>query len=294
MKLQSLQSISATRSSGILHPLLRSFLYLTAYTLTMLALSAAALLPLSEHPVAANSALSGAALAAILILTYLFRRFLDQRSLASLGLSRARALRRTARGLLIGGALISIPIAPQIAAGNMVLGKSALDTTTLVWGTGIFVWLAFSAMSEEVVIRGYLLQNLSAGSTVPLGILGSSSIFALLHLANPNVSLIAVVNIFLAGAFFCLYYLLEGTLWGPFGAHLAWNFAQGYIWGLPVSGITVFEQNSILNLEPQGPTWLTGGAFGPEGGFAITLTLLAASALALLALYRRARASAES
>jgi membrane protease YdiL (CAAX protease family) len=293
VKLRSLESISATRSSGVLHPLLRALLYLTAYTfgtLGVAVLAIALLAPLSDRPVAQSTVMAGMTLAIVVGTTYLFRRFLDQRSLASMGLALPGALRLTLRGAAIGGLLVTLPVLAQLPFGTMALSESTSPTSTIVaWGAGIFVWLAFSAMAEEIVSRGYLLQNLAAGTTVPLGVAGSSAVFAVLHLANPNVSWIAVLNILLAGVFFSLYYLLEGTLWGPFGAHLAWNFAQGYVLGLPVSGITIFERNPIFDFEPGDPAWLTGGSFGPEGGAAITAVLLAASLVMLAVIYRKAR-----
>lgn len=290
VKLRSLRSISSTRSSGTLHPLLRTFLYLVAYTVVGLIVAGLSvlLLPPTGNVVLQSTITAGLTLAAILGLTYLFRRYLDQRSLASLGLEAPGALRLTARGLLVGIVLISIPLLVQLPFGTMTLtGNTAAASTVVAWGAGILLWLAFSAMAEEIVSRGYLLQNLAAGSTVPLGVLGSSAVFAWLHLANPNVSAISLLNILLAGVFFSLYYLLEGSLWGPFGAHLAWNFGQGYLWGLPVSGITTFQENPVLDLEPGSPAWVSGGSFGPEGGIGITAVLMISCLILLVALYRR-------
>lgn len=232
-------------------------------------------------------------LATMVGITYLFRRFLDQRSMSGLGLSGpvSRALKLTARGFLAGTAIFSIAALIQLASGSLMLTEPIRETasigTTLAWGVMVFAWLALSAMSEEVVSRGYLLQNLAAGSNAPTGILISAALFGFLHLTNPNAGPLAILNISLAGLFFGLYYLAEGTLWGPFGAHLAWNFAQGYLWGLPVSGIMTFERNPLLDFEASGSNWLTGGAFGPEGGAAVSLALIAATIVLLITLARK-------
>lgn len=291
MNFGGFQSISITRSSGAFHPLLRSALFFLAYQILTLVVALATLaMPFSGSSLAMYTLAAALSFAVVLALVYLFRRFLDQRSLSSLGLGRRKALKLTGRGILIGLALISITVLPQLLLGTLTPSDNLPPLTArLVWGMEILPLLVLAAMTEELAIRGYLLQNLSAGSTVPLGVLASSTIFAMLHLANPDIGAIAILNMVLAGIFFSLYYLVEGTLWGPFGAHLAWNFTQGYIFGLPVSGIALFEREPLINLASNGPYWLTGGLFGPEGGVAVTLTFLTGSLALLWLMYRSVR-----
>ena len=66
------------------------------------------------------------------------------------------------------------------------------------------------------------------------------------------------------GLFLGLGFVLTGDLAIPIGLHIAWNFAQGYIFGFPVSGSN--EHLSLIATHQSGPTVWTGGAFGPEGG----------------------------
>jgi hypothetical protein len=55
--------------------------------------------------------------------------------------------------------------------------------------------------------------------------------------------------------------------------HFAWNFTQTTIYAFPTSGLA-FEDRKLWVLEQTGPDWITGGAFGPEGGLLATLALL--------------------
>ena len=64
------------------------------------------------------------------------------------------------------------------------------------------------------------------------------------------------------GLFFGLAYLKTGSLWFPIGFHAAWDFCQGCIFSLPVSGAKVFR---LLDVGITGSPLVTGGAFGGEG-----------------------------
>ncbi len=144
-----------------------------------------------------------------------------------------------------------------------------------------FAWLIaayFGAMLlvgfyEEMFTRGYQILNLVEGlrfekigirGAVFAAVLITSSLFGLLHAGNPNASIISVFNIILAGFVLALPYLLTGSLAISVGLHFSWNFAQGGIFGFPVSGINF--RTSIIQIEQNGIDLWTGGAFGPEAG----------------------------
>ena len=96
----------------------------------------------------------------------------------------------------------------------------------------------------------------------------SSVLFSLMHIINANLTMIGVVNLFLAGILLGIYYIHKTNLWFPIGMHLTWNFFQGPVFGYKVSG---FQTESILTQEIQGNSIITGGAFGFEGSILATL-----------------------
>ena len=97
-------------------------------------------------------------------------------------------------------------------------------------------------------------------------------VFGALHLANPGATALAGVTVAVAGLMFCALYALTGRLWVPIGLHLAWNFAQGYLFGAAVSGGDLGGSIAVSTARPGAAAWLTGGTFGPEASvFALLL-----------------------
>jgi hypothetical protein len=94
------------------------------------------------------------------------------------------------------------------------------------------------------------------------------------HLSNPNVIPVATfANTALAGIWLGVAYLRTRNLWFPLGVHWAWNWALGGVFGLPISGKNLIS-NPLLQGNDIGPAWLTGGAYGIEGGVACTIALV--------------------
>ena len=94
--------------------------------------------------------------------------------------------------------------------------------------------------------------------------------FGFAHLNNPNVTFFSLVNVTFAGVWLSLAYFKTQTLWFPIALHFSWNFFHNHIFSFPFSGIQ-FEKIDFLVLAQSRPLWLTGGAFGPEGGALATL-----------------------
>jgi membrane protease YdiL (CAAX protease family) len=148
---------------------------------------------------------------------------------------------------------------------------------TLAVSALVFV---FAAAAEEILFRGYPLQTLTRANLPWLGVFLTSVPFAAAHLYNPNVVPgITFLNTALAGVWLAAAYLRTRRLWLPLGLHWSWNWVQASLLGLPVSGINRIAPAPLLHAINSGPDWLTGGAYGIEGGAACTIALLVSTAV---------------
>ena len=210
-----------------------------------------------------------------------FCRYGQGRHPADLGLGCKRAVTEYLIGVPVGIGLFA-------AAFGICLAAGALETSPAPEFSGtVGRWLLFLAgyllqgMSEEVLCRGYFMGSLLRRYRPWVAIVTNPAAFSLLHLANRSVSVLALVNIFLFGVLMSLYVLQRGNLWGACAIHSLWNFVQGNVFGIRVSG-NGMGPSLLRTLPLDGATLWNGGGFGLEGGFAVTLTLSAALALLLL------------
>lgn len=227
----------------------------------------------------------------IFFLVWLWLRIAEQRPLWTTGMTRP-ILRPYLRGLVIGILFLGAAVLILGLSGFLDVedgGQSQQWWITLAGTLVVLLGWVIQGAAEEILARGFLLPILGTRWNPLAGVIVSSLFFSVLHLANPNLSMISLVNLFLFGLFAALYALYEGGLWGVFAIHAAWNWAQGNLFGFSVSGLNL--QTSILyDLMEVGPDWITGGLFGPEGGVSVTLLLLIGSG-ALVLLARRKRSS---
>ena len=156
--------------------------------------------------------------------------------------------------------------------------------TTAALGAGALTAL-FAATVEETLIRGFLFRVVQMVGGTWIAILISSAFFGAAHAFNPGATVTSSVAIALeAGVLLAAAYVLTGRLWFPIGLHAGWNFSEGSLYGLSVSGFSA--KSGLTQGTLKGPLILTGGAFGPEASVvAVALCL----ATAILLLWRAAR-----
>ena len=214
----------------------------------------------------------------------LARRYFDKRPLVSLGLALdRRTLPTLVFGFLLSGAMAGLVYLLMLGLGAVELNGLNLGRTfehregapgfirfmSTVSAGAILVLLLETVLVgywEELVFRGYLLQNMIDGMGLKIAIAASCLVYGLVHAMNPNAGLLSCAIIVLFG-FMRLYgYLATRLLWLSMGMHIGWNFFQGPVFGFAASG---HAKISVMNITPTGPDWLSGGAFGPEGSVLI-------------------------
>ena len=183
-------------------------------------------------------------------------------------------------GFALGGiaAAMALLLAVLIGGAEWVRDSGGTAAYAREAGKTLLV-LAPAAFAEEVLFRGVPLVLLAAAFGRGPALVGLAVLFGLAHLANPGITPLAVANIAAAGVFLGLAFYAPGGIFTAFGAHLGWNATLAAL-DAPVSGLPF--SIPAIDYVAGGPVWLTGGAFGPEGG----LTATTAIALACLATAR--------
>jgi membrane protease YdiL (CAAX protease family) len=169
------------------------------------------------------------------------------------------ALRPLVIGLGAGLAVFTLIVIVAAALGVYRLTGEG-DASDLL--PQLILTAIFPAISEEMLFRGILFRWIEEFGGSWAALLLTSAFFGAAHLANPNASPIAAVGIaFEAGVMLGAAYMLTRSLWLPMGLHAAWNFTQGEIYDIPVSGTPV---HGLLVARLKGPPLLTGNGFGLE------------------------------
>lgn len=228
-------------------------------------------------------------LVAVVVASYLITRFVNKKPFASIGLSlHPNTFREFGAGCLLGFLMISGIFVVELMAGYIHVvwrGYSVLECAKVLAGS--LMVFAVAAFLEEMLFRGYAFQTLIQWVTFLPAVVAFSLLFAYAHYFNPNVTLLSLVNVGLAGIWLSIAYMKTRSLWLPFGLHVSWNFAQTSLYSFPTSGGS-FEGQTLSDLIQTGPEWVTGGTFGPEGGMLATLALLVCTWYILKSPYLRA------
>jgi uncharacterized protein len=199
------------------------------------------------------------------LMVFLFRRLCDRRSIVSLGFSFSKNGGNAMLGLFT--ALLILCTGTLFLYFNKNLSWNDVDIQPQHLFTGAMGMLIV-AFSEELVFRGYILNNLLESMNKWVALVISATLFCIMHATNPNINAISLINIFLAGLLIGINYIYTKNLWYGIFFHFSWNFFQGSLLGYEVSGATV---QSIFSHQMQGDELFTGGIFGFEGSIVATV-----------------------
>ena len=274
------------------HPAARVVLYLVAFVILQV---------LAVIPVVVAVRLLGAGTAAarqavlilgfvplaplLLLATWGFLRVLDRRRLSDVGVRWPvnGAVRASLRGLLLGAGLAGFWAVLVAVPGYLVLhGQSAAFAAHPVRGTAILVGLAVlfvvQGATEELAFRGYVFHTLLPWASPSVAAVVSSVLFAAAHLANPGYGVAAFVNTFLIGMVLVSLVRRSRSLLSASLLHGAWNFTIACLLSVPVSGFELFH---LARVTVPGPAGATGGGYGPEASWMLTVPLAAVALWAI-------------
>jgi len=198
-------------------------------------------------------------------------RFIEMRPIRSMGAVKKRCIPDYLIGIVIGAALMTA----IVAMSNLTGASKTVMCDKVEYGTIALFLLGFfvQGMSEEFIFRGYLLTTIGgAGYHTAVGVGITSVGFALAHASNPGFGAMPFINLTMFGVFAALYMILTDSIWGVSAIHSIWNFTQGNLYGISVSGSA--DTESVMRTSAVSEkAWLTGGEFGIEGSIFTTVAL---------------------
>jgi len=207
----------------------------------------------------------------VMILTAIIAwKFIMKRPLSNMGLTSIKTQRKEfIVGLLFGIVSISVVFIVLVLSGNAEV--ESLTPHFSVYQLIYLLLFILVGFAEEIVGRGFIMSALRQTRNIPVVIIVSAIIFALMHSFNSGIGIIPYLNLTLVGILWSYIYIKSGNIWMGIGYHITWNYFQGNVFGFKVSGTetvglisTQYEKNNIFN----------GGAFGPEGGLFVTAVIL--------------------
>ncbi|MGN0396087.1 MAG: CPBP family intramembrane glutamic endopeptidase [Coprococcus sp.] len=203
---------------------------------------------------------------------------IEKRSLYSMGLKKEHAGKNYAIGFIIGFVLFSICALLAVLFGGMSfkgINKGVNPGIVFLYLIGYGI----QGFSEEITFRGYFMISIMKKNSVAKAVIINSLAFAICHMLNPGLTVVAFINLTLVGIFMSLYVIRTNDLWGAAAYHSMWNFAQGIIYGISVSGTDA--KSAIIKTENIGSNIINGGVFGIEASILTTIVMLAAVVILL-------------
>ena len=209
---------------------------------------------------------------ALIFVVWALWKLFDKKKMKDLGLiSIKRGWKDLIKGLLFGAISMALVLAVLVVTNSAYLVQplsSPKFSMSALSGLAIFIFVGFG---EEIFSRGYCLTVLKQTENRWVPVVVSSIIFSVMHGMNPNVTVIALLNIFLVGLLFAYMTIRSGNLWMAIGYHITWNYFQGNVFGFEVSGNVV---EGIYSTRLTAENIINGGKFGPEGGLMVTAIIL--------------------
>ncbi len=210
-----------------------------------------------------------------ILLTFVFRRWIDRKSFISLGLDfHGRAAEAIAGGMLATFIICASSILLK-ATGHLKWMDIIFDARALFLAFGSVVIISFY---EELIFRGYILNNLMDSFPGWLALVISAFLFMIFHwTGQSSIGFFTLANSLIMGLILGLNYIYSRNLWFSICFHFAWKFMEG-----PAFGYSADEPfQTVLQPELNGDINITGGVNGLQG----SAILMAVALLSLIALY---------
>ena len=229
------------------------------------------------------------ALAAMVLAVWLMHRFAGH-STTAVRAGGASAVGHLTVGLVVGLVLMTMVVVVLAIAGT--LHRVSVPLPALLTLAMVCASTLLNSATQELMFQGYVLPLFERYVGTRVAIAMTAALFLLVHGPAAFTNLLPGINLYLAGVLLASAFLATRSLWFSTGLHFGWNVLEGPLLGLSVSG---HDLGGWRVVDASGPNWITGGNYGPEGGFVATIvTLIGIAALWGYAHMRVLRVRAEA
>lgn len=178
-----------------------------------------------------------------------------------------------ALGLAAGWGLAVVCVLPTALIGGIAISV-VTDANAWGWLVADVAFFALAALAEEVAFRGYGFQRF-VRAVGPLGAsLGFAGYYAIVQSLIPGSSRATFCVSLAVALVLSVAYLRTRALWVSWGLNFGWKASRALVFGLAVMGVN--SHSPVVEGNPMGPFWVTGGGFGVEGSWLTFILVLAA------------------
>jgi membrane protease YdiL (CAAX protease family) len=207
----------------------------------------------------------------------------EQHPIAVQGLPRRPGWKNEAGlGLAIGWSLAVVCALPMVLAGGIAI-VLVLDPSAWGWLLADTAFFALTALAEEIAFRGYGFQRFAQAVGGLGAAIGFAAFYAIIQGLTPGSSRVSMAVSVVFGLVLSTAYLRTKALWLSWGLNFGWKASRALLFGLTISGVN--SHSPVIQGNPMGPFWLTGGGFGLDGSWLAFVVLL----VALPVVYRLTR-----
>jgi hypothetical protein len=176
-------------------------------------------------------------------------------------------------GMTTGWGLAVVCVLPLTLVGGIAI---VLSTQSIAWAWLVAdaAFFGLLALGEEIAFRGYGFQRF-AQAVGPVGaVVAYAAFYAIVQAQVPGASKASIFVAIVLSMLLATAYLRTRALWLSWGLNFGWKASRALLFGLAVSGVN--SHSPVVQGDPMGPFWLTGGGFGLDGSWVVFVVLLAA------------------
>jgi uncharacterized protein len=176
-------------------------------------------------------------------------------------------------GLAVGWAIALFCVLPMVVAGGIAIVLN-LQPSAWGWLLADAAFFALLALGEEIAFRGYGFQRFAHAVGSPGAALGFAAYYAIIQALAPGSNRASVAVSVMLSLVLSTAYLRTRALWLSWGLNFGWKASRALVFGLAVSGVS--NHSPVVQGDPMGPFWLTGGGYGLDGTWIAFAVLLLA------------------